>query len=46
MSLRYRERFSDVPKQAQAMTIELLETVCAISDDVSDPGNNSPRAKG
>ncbi len=45
MSLLYRERFSDVPKEAQAMTIELLKTVCAISDDVSDPRDNSPDEK-
>lgn len=37
MNLLYRGRFTDVPKHARVMTIELLETVCAISDDVSDP---------
>ncbi len=42
MSLLYRERFADIPKQAQAMTCELLETVCASSDGVTDPRDNSP----
>lgn len=27
--LLYRERFSDIPRKAQAMTTELLETICA-----------------
>ncbi|MGZ2375996.1 hypothetical protein ACVI3U_003962 [Sinorhizobium medicae] len=26
--LLYRESFSDTPRVAQAMTIELLETIC------------------
>ncbi|WP_234825980.1 hypothetical protein [Sinorhizobium meliloti] len=26
--LLYRESFSDIPRVAQAMTIELLETIC------------------
>ncbi len=36
-NLLYRDRFSDVPRHAQAMTIELLETVSASSDGISDP---------
>ncbi|WP_425359257.1 nucleotidyl transferase AbiEii/AbiGii toxin family protein [Ciceribacter lividus] len=45
MSLLYRERFSDIPKQAQAMATELLEAVCASSDGVTDPRDNSPDEK-
>lgn len=26
--LLYRESFSDIPRAAQSMTIELLETIC------------------
>lgn len=45
MSLLYRERFSDIPKQAQAIATELLEAVCASSDGVTDPRDNSPDEK-
>lgn len=37
--LLYRESFSEIPAKAQAVTIELLETVCANSTGAR-PGNN------